>query len=169
MVCMICDKMRSEPLCKQKKIVAAVSRVNPSFAKLHHGACEMERCLRMYTYLHYLQDKDLISGLFVHLTLAGVFSAQDNACSVFAMWLCRKRYLAARDSQLSAGIIEWGGSDLAAFCLRSNAYLRGLQPLSADIEMMPFEDGTTVDFAETLDPLVFREICSEYEMFIYPS
>ena len=169
MVCMICEQIRSEPLCKQKQIVAAVSRANLSFAKLHHGACEMERCLRMYVYLRYLQDTDLISGLFVHLTQAGVFSAQDNARSVFAMWLCRKRYLAGRDSQLSAGIIEWGGSDLAAFCLRSNAYLRGLQPPSAEIEMMPFEDGTTLDFAETLDPLVFREICSEYEMFIYPS
>jgi len=161
MLVMIYDRIRGKTTVEQQKIIAAISRVKKSFVKLHRGSCEMERCLRMYVYLRHLQDPECTARLMSHLVSQHVFSVRDDGCVSFASWLCRKRSLAGQDSCVSSAIIEWGGQDFADFCLRSNSYLRGLQPMVHEIVVCEFDDAFLNDTSTLLDPLLYKEIFDE--------
>jgi len=170
MLVIIYDRIRGKTAVEQQKILAAIGRVKKSFVKLHCGSCEMEKCLRMYVYLRHLQDPEYTARLMSHLVSERVFSVREDACVLFASWLCRKRSLAGQDSCLSSAIIEWGGQDLADFCLRSNSYLRGLQPVVNEIVMTEFDDALLNDASSLLHPFLYKEFFDEHAFsgpFIY--
>jgi len=149
---------------EQQNILASINRRKMHFVKLHRGSCEMEKCLRMYVYLCHLQDPEYVARLLSHLTLTHVFCVQDDARILFASWICRKRSLAERDSILSSAIIKFGGQDLADFCLRSNSYLRELQPVVHEIVVTEFDDDVAEHTSYLLDPDLFKEVFDENEL-----